>query len=78
MYLFIYDGYKKKDMTSDQLIKKVLYIFKENIFKENTFADSGKSLSWEILRTEKDRPFVLRSEERRVGKECRSRWSPYH
>ena len=23
-------------------------------------------------------PFLLRSEERRVGKECRSRWSPYH
>src|SRR2546425_10658287 len=23
-------------------------------------------------------PFGLRSEERRVGKECRSRWSPYH
>ena len=22
--------------------------------------------------------FELRSEERRVGKECRSRWSPYH
>ena len=22
--------------------------------------------------------FCLRSEERRVGKECRSRWSPYH
>src|SRR3712207_5531439 len=22
--------------------------------------------------------FVIRSEERRVGKECRSRWSPYH
>ena len=22
--------------------------------------------------------FLLRSEERRVGKECRSRWSPYH
>ena len=25
----------------------------------------------------RDHP-VLRSEERRVGKECRSRWSPYH
>ena len=30
-----------------------------------------------------DRPYLvcrllLRSEERRVGKECRSRWSPYH
>ena len=21
---------------------------------------------------------LIRSEERRVGKECRSRWSPYH
>ena len=25
-----------------------------------------------------DSPVVDRSEERRVGKECRSRWSPYH
>src|SRR2546426_7269281 len=23
-------------------------------------------------------PLIHRSEERRVGKECRSRWSPYH
>ena len=23
-------------------------------------------------------PKIKRSEERRVGKECRSRWSPYH
>src|SRR5256886_13781449 len=27
---------------------------------------------------EVDRDFGFRSEERRVGKECRSRWSPYH
>ena len=27
---------------------------------------------------EKDIPAMYRSEERRVGKECRSRWSPYH
>ena len=36
----------------------------------------------EIFDTENsDRAFeeeVMRSEERRVGKECRSRWSPYH
>ena len=25
-----------------------------------------------------DRMSLSRSEERRVGKECRSRWSPYH
>ena len=24
------------------------------------------------------RTLLIRSEERRVGKECRSRWSPYH
>src|SRR5215467_13379876 len=34
-------------------------------------------------KTRKPRPIthrsrLLRSEERRVGKECRSRWSPYH
>ena len=30
-----------------------------------------------LLGTYMIRP-VVRSEERRVGKECRSRWSPYH
>ena len=28
--------------------------------------------------SDKDDPQHTRSEERRVGKECRSRWSPYH
>ena len=37
--------------------------------KENTF---GRLMEAEkVLK-------LLRSEERRVGKECRSRWSPYH
>ena len=27
---------------------------------------------------EKTKEKMTRSEERRVGKECRSRWSPYH
>src|SRR3712207_7758792 len=31
-----------------------------------------------FLNTVIDKILVLRSEERRVGKECRSRWSPYH
>ena len=31
----------------------------------------------EILK-DKEFDVVARSEERRVGKECRSRWSPYH
>ena len=34
---------------------------------------------WENIQKELDRRFKeTRSEERRVGKECRSRWSPYH
>ena len=31
-----------------------------------------------ILLPESGKVYVERSEERRVGKECRSRWSPYH
>ena len=31
-----------------------------------------------ILNGEPLEGFAQRSEERRVGKECRSRWSPYH
>src|SRR5258708_38610923 len=34
-----------------------------------------KNISPEVRETAK---LHLRSEERRVGKECRSRWSPYH
>ena len=35
------------------------------------FDESGRTLEGEGV-------VELRSEERRVGKECRSRWSPYH
>ena len=31
-----------------------------------------------FARSEKKQVLFDRSEERRVGKECRSRWSPYH
>ena len=33
---------------------------------------------WSMLENAVDNIFITRSEERRVGKECRSRWSPYH
>src|SRR5256885_17249200 len=37
---------------------------------------------WQVVQLSRHsaRPYFLdyRSEERRVGKECRSRWSPYH
>ena len=31
-----------------------------------------------VAQQEAERGLLYRSEERRVGKECRSRWSPYH
>src|SRR3989454_8818790 len=31
-----------------------------------------------VMRVYFEKPRTTRSEERRVGKECRSRWSPYH
>ena len=39
--------------------------------------DTGKSGSIRPLLIA-DADQIIRSEERRVGKECRSRWSPYH
>ena len=38
-------------------------------------ADLESIMLSEISQPQKDK---YRSEERRVGKECRSRWSPYH
>ena len=35
-------------------------------------------LRWPFPENMSERLSGVRSEERRVGKECRSRWSPYH
>ena len=40
------------------------------------FLTSGRDLTLFTLSDNVE--IALRSEERRVGKECRSRWSPYH
>ena len=47
--------------------------------REGAAKFAGDFLSKLARKFGENRPdFVLRSEERRVGKECRSRWSPYH
>ena len=45
----------------------------EEIIVEN-FPNMGKGIATQVQQAQR----VPRSEERRVGKECRSRWSPYH
>ena len=58
--------------------------FDEPSFDEPSFDElSGLDLSsfvesFESLPPSEVGAWDLRSEERRVGKECRSRWSPYH
>ena len=44
---------------------------------ENTFAPDDRETPAVRINDGVDY-VVMRSEERRVGKECRSRWSPYH
>src|SRR2546422_10271999 len=38
----------------------------------------GLALTKALRSDTRTRGMAIRSEERRVGKECRSRWSPYH
>ena len=44
----------------------------------NDDLDDGTTVSHVIISVNDDASDDARSEERRVGKECRSRWSPYH
>ena len=64
-----------KNNTSKEIIKNLLSI-KNIIIYIIAFMISTLGLGQEVS------PFSIaivgRSEERRVGKECRSRWSPYH
>ena len=41
-------------------------------------ARRGRLSDYGLQLREKQKVRRMRSEERRVGKECRSRWSPYH
>ena len=55
---------KKYDVTLTAHYEKTISVCAES-------AEQAKAKTEIIL-------FDTRSEERRVGKECRSRWSPYH
>ena len=47
-----------------------------DFIKEGTISFEGAAFLW--LAIENELSVLVRSEERRVGKECRSRWSRYH
>src|SRR3712207_9522046 len=59
----------------DELTRqKILYY---NAFTEDLFYWDNEVIALKIWNNY-FMDWILRSEERRVGKECRSRWSPYH
>ena len=67
--------------SSKKEIKQVVehWMGKEIVFPSNlTMKIYGKDTLDYSLLNHKYKILHYRSEERRVGKECRSRWSPYH
>ena len=66
--------------TFKPILKKVIWGGSDICpFKGITPVENGVGESWELSHVEGNYSIVdNRSEERRVGKECRSRWSPYH
>ena len=55
-----------------------------NLFREEIYTDRKIGVIRCLVpvtaegKVDESRKVIYRSEERRVGKECRSRWSPYH
>ena len=68
-----YHFVNQADLTPEQLQQVV----KENPTGTATTDVADYQLVYEQDASSKPQP-LCRSEERRVGKECRSRWSPYH
>ena len=68
--------YRLTDATSDQDIDEIIWAAYRQIFSEHLIVEKYRQPYLESQL--RNRAINVRSEERRVGKECRSRWSPYH
>ena len=72
--IFILNGYAGTGKTT--LIAAFVSVLEEVGIKSILLAPTGRAAK--VLTRYSSRQAHTRSEERRVGKECRSRWSPYH
>ena len=71
------DGIRDSPVTGVQTCALPIYPVLPKLNQLGLFDQDG-SLQGSSLSTGEYPNIILRSEERRVGKECRSRWSPYH
>ena len=60
------------------IIDDALDILKFDGAVQDTLAELREKWGAQVPALLDERFDAIRSEERRVGKECRSRWSPYH
>ena len=87
--ILVYDCGEKRVGKMLKLCRKYLNWIQNSVFEGEITEVKLKELTLKaekIMNSNKDSLIVFsnqqkkltRSEERRVGKECRSRWSPYH
>ena len=63
----------------DRPVRTLLMVFKEaHCLSDLLFRATSQGLPIDVVGVVGNHEVDDRSEERRVGKECRSRWSPYH
>ena len=82
-----YENKMKKDqyeMDENERLKKDIRRLRESARQSKQWSDKVEKtkMGQKVSGVKPDKRYIrhqqLRSEERRVGKECRSRWSPYH
>src|SRR2546429_9152216 len=73
-----------KRVIDYQILSIMLYDEEQKVFRHRVDVKHGQSVQGRLRATTSEgivgaaATLKERSEERRVGKECRSRWSPYH
>ena len=77
MIIIVWQGLDSADIWPDNIFPSPVDVVEDlayGVSDGSLFFGIGTSL----LRLIVGLSIAIRSEERRVGKECRSRWSPYH
>ena len=74
-----YDSFFRLSNSEDAIGRGVTYAYNDLDLPTQIKQSFGTGyLTTALTYDEVGRTTSIRSEERRVGKECRSRWSPYH